>query len=147
LFSPLPFPVISRSWEARLTSLYNKAKATPPSSPQTLGAPWFKDFPHIECGRAAIAAKLSKSRVPSGGATMQFSVPDTTAPVLLSVSEFSTVLTFVSPGNSETTVAFWDLQSQSVTYHRPTSPTVPIQRTAEEQLSLLLKSESATAHI
>uniref|UniRef100_A0A8C7T222 SPG11 vesicle trafficking associated, spatacsin n=1 Tax=Oncorhynchus mykiss TaxID=8022 RepID=A0A8C7T222_ONCMY len=129
-----------RSWEARLTSLYNKAKATPPSSPQTLGAPWFKDFPHIECGRAAIAAKLSQSRVPSGGATMQFSVPDTTAPVLLSVSEFSTVLTFGSPGNSETTVAFWDLQSQSVTYHRPTSPTVPIQRTAEEQLSLLLKT-------
>uniref|UniRef100_A0A674AYM2 SPG11 vesicle trafficking associated, spatacsin n=1 Tax=Salmo trutta TaxID=8032 RepID=A0A674AYM2_SALTR len=128
------------SWEARLTSLYNKSKATPPSSPQTPGAPWFKDFPHIECGRAAIAAKLSQSRVPSGGATMQFSVPDTTAPVLLSVSEFSTVLTFVSPGNSETTVAFWDLQSQSVTYHRPTSPTVPIQRTAEEQLSLLLKS-------
>eukprot|EP00063_Salmo_salar_P004610 XP_013979445.1 PREDICTED: spatacsin isoform X1 [Salmo salar] len=129
-----------RSWEARLTSLYNKAKATPPSSPQTPGAPWFKDFPHIECGRAAIAAKLSQSRVPSGGATMQFSVPDTTAPVLLSVSEFSTVLTFVSPGNSETTVAFWDLQSQSVTYHRPTLPTVPIQRTAEEQLSLLLKT-------
>uniref|UniRef100_A0A8C7JNZ5 SPG11 vesicle trafficking associated, spatacsin n=1 Tax=Oncorhynchus kisutch TaxID=8019 RepID=A0A8C7JNZ5_ONCKI len=128
------------SWEARLTSLYNKAKATPPSSPQTLGAPWFKDFPHIECGRAAIAAKLSQSRVPSGGATMQFSVPYTTTPVLLSVSEFSTVLTFVSPGNSETTVAFWDLQSQSVTYHRPTSPTVPIQRTAEEQLSLLLKT-------
>uniref|UniRef100_A0A8C7T6C1 SPG11 vesicle trafficking associated, spatacsin n=1 Tax=Oncorhynchus mykiss TaxID=8022 RepID=A0A8C7T6C1_ONCMY len=131
---------ILMSWEARLTSLYNKAKATPPSSPQTLGAPWFKDFPHIECGRAAIAAKLSQSRVPSGGATMQFSVPDTTAPVLLSVSEFSTVLTFGSPGNSETTVAFWDLQSQSVTYHRPTSPTVPIQRTAEEQLSLLLKT-------
>lgn len=78
---------------------------------------------------------------------MQFSVPDTTAPVLLSVSEFSTVLTFVSPGNSETTVAFWDLQSQSVTYHRPTLPTVPIQRSAEEQLSLLLKSESATEHI
>uniref|UniRef100_A0A8C8JA47 Spatacsin C-terminal domain-containing protein n=1 Tax=Oncorhynchus tshawytscha TaxID=74940 RepID=A0A8C8JA47_ONCTS len=129
-----------QSWEARLTSLYNKAKATPPSSPQTLGAPWFKDFPHIECGRAAIAAKLSQSRVPSGGATMQFSVPYTTTPVLLSVSEFSTVLTFVSPGNSETTVAFWDLQSQSVTYHRPTSPTVPIQRTAEEQLSLLLKT-------
>ncbi|CAB1323585.1 unnamed protein product [Coregonus sp. 'balchen'] len=127
-----------RSWEARLTSLYNKAKATPPSSPQTTGAPWFKDFPHIECGRAAVAAKLSQSRVPSGGATMQFSVPDTAAPVLLSVSEFSAVLTFVSPGNSETAVAFWDLQSQSVTYHRLTSPTVP-----EELLNRLMVFGSA----
>lgn len=77
---------------------------------------------------------------------MQFSVPDTATPVLLSVSEFSTVVTFVSPGNSETAVAFWDLESQSVYYHQPTSPTVPVQRSAEEQLSLLLKSESATYH-
>uniref|UniRef100_A0A6Q2ZLW4 Spatacsin C-terminal domain-containing protein n=1 Tax=Esox lucius TaxID=8010 RepID=A0A6Q2ZLW4_ESOLU len=128
------------SWEARLTSLYKKAKASPSSSPQTLGSPWFKDFPHFECTQAAAAAKTSKSSVPSGGLTMHFSVPNNAAPVLLSVSEFSTVVTFVCPGNGETAVAFWDLQSQTVTYHRPTSPSVPVQRTAEEQLCLFLKT-------
>uniref|UniRef100_A0AAY5L6J8 Spatacsin C-terminal domain-containing protein n=1 Tax=Esox lucius TaxID=8010 RepID=A0AAY5L6J8_ESOLU len=130
----------SESWEARLTSLYKKAKASPSSSPQTLGSPWFKDFPHFECTQAAAAAKTSKSSVPSGGLTMHFSVPNNAAPVLLSVSEFSTVVTFVCPGNGETAVAFWDLQSQTVTYHRPTSPSVPVQRTAEEQLCLFLKT-------
>ncbi|KAL0967919.1 hypothetical protein UPYG_G00259670 [Umbra pygmaea] len=125
------------SWKARLTSLYKKAKS--PSCPQTQGTPWFNDFPHKECRQAATAAKFSQSRVPSGGVTVQFSVTDSAAPVLLSVSEFSAVVTFVSPGNIDTTVAFWDLQSQRVTYHRLTMPSVPVQRTTEEQLSLFLK--------
>ncbi|KAJ7998352.1 hypothetical protein DPEC_G00221810 [Dallia pectoralis] len=132
------------SWKARLSSLYNKAKASPPSSPpsspQTPATPWFKDFPHAECRRAAAASQISKSCVPPGGVTVQFSVADTAAPVLLSVSDFSAVVTFVCPRNNETVVAFWELQSQSVTYHRPTSPSVPVQRTAEEQLSLFLKT-------
>lgn len=138
---------MSRSWEARLASMYNKAK-TPTTSPYQPagGVPWFTDCPHIEGQQAAYAAKLSQSRVPPGGATVHFSVSDTASPALLTVSEFSAVLTFASPGNSHTTIALWDLQSQSVSYHRPGVEAVPVQHCGEEQHSLLLKSEYQYMH-
>ncbi|KAM6973367.1 spatacsin [Aplochiton taeniatus] len=131
-----------QSWEARLTSMYNKAKAPlpSPSPPKPGRLPWFQDLPNIDQPQATSAAKVSQSRVPARGSAMVFSLPDTAAPALLSICEFSAVVTFTSPGNCETAVAFWDLQSQIVTYHRSTAVAMPVQRCAEKQLSLLLKT-------
>ncbi|KAJ8417174.1 hypothetical protein AAFF_G00284010 [Aldrovandia affinis] len=126
------------SWEARLSSMYSKARVPLLPGPET-AAPWFRDFPHVECWRALAGVNPSQRAAPSGGATVRFEVQEGAAPAMLSVSDFSAVLTFLSPGNGETVVAFWDLQSQSVTYHCPVTPCVPIQRCADEQLSLLLK--------
>ncbi|XP_056138328.1 spatacsin [Lampris incognitus] len=127
-----------RSWEARLASMYNKAQA--PSSPsQPAGSPWFSGFPHPECSQALNASRLSQSRVPPGGAIVTFSVPESASPCLLSVSEFSTTLTFTCPSKRQSTVALWDFQSQCVSYHRAEKEAVPVQLSGEHQLSLLLK--------
>ncbi|XP_050955035.1 spatacsin [Labeo rohita] len=126
-----------RSWEARLSSLYSRSKA--PDRP-TQRLPWYKDFPHVECRRAAATAKLSQPSVKPGGAVTCFNVPDGASAAGLNVSEFSALVTFVSPGNANTVLAYWDLEGQSVTYHRTDAPAVPVQRSAEEHLCLLLKA-------
>lgn len=70
---------------------------------------------------------------------MCFDVPEGATPAMLTVSEFSAVVTFVSPGN--TAVAYWDVEGEGVTYHRTDTPAVPVQRSDEEHLCLLLKGE------
>uniref|UniRef100_A0A672P5I7 Spatacsin C-terminal domain-containing protein n=1 Tax=Sinocyclocheilus grahami TaxID=75366 RepID=A0A672P5I7_SINGR len=135
----LNFPCRSdvfRSWEARLSSLYSRSKA--PERPAQ-GLPWFRDFPHVECRRAAATAKLSQPSVKPGGAVTCFDVPDGATAAGLNVSEFSALVTFVCPGNTNTVLAYWDLEGQSVTYHRADAPAAPVQRSAEEHLCLLLK--------
>uniref|UniRef100_A0AAY4E8F6 Spatacsin C-terminal domain-containing protein n=1 Tax=Denticeps clupeoides TaxID=299321 RepID=A0AAY4E8F6_9TELE len=119
--------------------LYKRSRY-PPTSHQTQGFPWFRDFPHIECRRAAATAKSSAGRVAPGGAVVLFKTQDRSAPATLAVSEFSVVLTFLSPDNRDTVVAYWDLESQTVTYHQPDSPCVPVQRSDQEGLCLLLKA-------
>uniref|UniRef100_A0A673HT71 Spatacsin C-terminal domain-containing protein n=1 Tax=Sinocyclocheilus rhinocerous TaxID=307959 RepID=A0A673HT71_9TELE len=125
-----------RSWEARLSSLYSRSKA--PERPAQ-GLPWFRDFPHVECRRAAATAKLSQPSVKPGGAVTCFDVPDGVTAAGLNVSEFSALVTFIYPGNTNTVLAYWDLEGQSVTYHRADAPAAPVQRSAEEHLCLLLK--------
>lgn len=127
---------VFRSWESRLSSLYLRSKA--PEHPAHR-LPWYKDFPHVECRRAAATAKLSQPSVKPGGAVMCFHVPEGASAAMLTVSEFSAAVTFVSPAN--TAVAYWDLVGESVTYHRTDSPAVPVQRSDEEHLCLLLKGE------
>ncbi|KAK1887783.1 Spatacsin [Dissostichus eleginoides] len=61
------------------------------------------------------------------------------APSLLTVTEFSAQLTFVSPGNTETTVALWEMESGKVTQHRAEGEAAPVQRCGERQHRLLLK--------
>ncbi|KAL0155533.1 hypothetical protein M9458_049796, partial [Cirrhinus mrigala] len=124
------------SWEARLSSLYSRSKAPDPPNQRL---PWYKDFPHVECRRAAATAKLSQPSVKPGGAVTSFNVPDGATAAGLNVSEFSALATFVCPGNANTVLAYWDLEGQSVTYHRTDAPAVPVQRSAEEHLCLLLK--------
>uniref|UniRef100_A0A8C1YXW8 SPG11 vesicle trafficking associated, spatacsin n=1 Tax=Cyprinus carpio TaxID=7962 RepID=A0A8C1YXW8_CYPCA len=126
-----------RSWEARLSSLYGRSKA--PEGRGYQGSPWYRDFPHVECRRAAATAKLSQPSVKPGGAVTRFDVPDGATAAGLNVSEFSALVTFVCPGNTNTVLAYWDLEGQSVTYHRADAPAAPVQRSAEEHLCLLLK--------
>lgn len=73
---------------------------------------------------------------------MSFSVPESSIPSLLAVSEFSAQLTFVSPGNQPNTAAFWDLESGSVSYHQTCGEAAPVQHCGERQHQLFLKSES-----
>ncbi|KAI7811577.1 spatacsin isoform X1 [Triplophysa rosa] len=129
-----------RSWESRLSSLYIRSKA--PARPAHR-LPWYKDFPHVECRRASATAKLSQPSVKPGGAVMCFHVPEGATAAMLTVSEFSAVVTFVSPGN--TTLAYWDLEGESVTYHRTETPAVPVQRSDEEHQCLLLKGSGLSA--
>ncbi|KAM3870218.1 spatacsin [Diretmus argenteus] len=136
-----------RSWEARLASLYNEAQQAvaslaPPSSassPLPAGTSWFFHLPHLESHQALSSARFSRSRAPPGGATATFSIPESSVPSQLTVSEFSALLTFVAPGNSQTTVAFWDLESQRLSYHRAQAEAAPVQRCGERQHRLLLK--------
>uniref|UniRef100_A0A8C2JKU6 SPG11 vesicle trafficking associated, spatacsin n=1 Tax=Cyprinus carpio TaxID=7962 RepID=A0A8C2JKU6_CYPCA len=128
---------VFRSWEARLSSLYGRSKA--PEGRGYQGSPWYRDFPHVECRRAAATAKLSQPSVKPGGAVTRFDVSDGATAAGLNVSEFSALVTFVCPGNTNTVLAYWDLEGQSVTYHRADAPAAPVQRSAEEHLCLLLK--------
>ncbi|GAA6229551.1 spatacsin-like [Lates japonicus] len=130
-----------RSWEARLTSMYSRAQQAPApcsssSSSQAARTSWSSSLPHLESHQAPPSAH---SRVPSGGAIVAFSVPESSAPSLLTVSEFSALLTFVSPGNAQTTVASWDLESGRVSYHQEEGEAAPVQRCGERQHRLLLK--------
>lgn len=67
-------------------------------------------------------------------------MPESSAPSVLSVCEFSAQLTFVSPGNERTTAALWDLESGGVSYHQAEGEAAPVQRCGERQHRLLLKS-------
>ncbi|XP_062849138.1 spatacsin [Trichomycterus rosablanca] len=126
-----------QSWETRLALLYKQAKAP---DPPALLLPWYRDFPCPEYRQAAATTKLKKPALPPGGCVMSFTVPDETTPNILIVSEFSAVLTFTSADNSNTTLAYWDLESQNVTYYCLDVPAVPICRSEEEHLSLILKA-------
>ncbi|XP_034052463.1 LOW QUALITY PROTEIN: spatacsin-like [Gymnodraco acuticeps] len=123
-----------RSWEARLSSMYSRAQPPPSSSPSSSSSPWSSSLPHLYSQSSS-----SHSRVPLGGATVSFSVPESSAPSLLTVTEFSAQLTFVSPGNTETTVALWEMESGNVTQHRAEGEAAPVQRCGERQHRLLLK--------
>lgn len=133
------FSDVFRSWEARLSLLYSRSKG--PDRPGRR-SPWYKDFPHVECRRAAATAKLSQPSVKPGGAVTSFDVPEGATAAGLNVSEFSALVTFVSPANANTVLAYWDLEGQSVTYQRSDAPAVPVQRSADEHLCLLLKGET-----
>ncbi|MBN3304791.1 SPTCS protein, partial [Amia calva] len=148
-----------RSWEARLSFLYSTVKALP--SHCTAGATWYQDLPHIEGWSAPVAsppllcaasplglATVLASKEPCQGAAelqvtegvLQFQLQGKSlAPATLSVSEFSAVLTFISPGNSEATIVFWDLQTREATYHCSHSVCVPVQPCGQKQLCLVLK--------
>ncbi|XP_072554574.1 spatacsin isoform X1 [Paramormyrops kingsleyae] len=129
---------IDRSWEAQLAILYNKAR-TPGAPPQKTKHPWFKDILHVECQQAAVGAGLFRSAAPAGGATVQFELEDGAAPVALAVTEFSAVVTFTTPDGHGSAVAFWDPESQRVSYCRPSGWFVPVRQGAGEHASLLLK--------
>ncbi|TDH09875.1 hypothetical protein EPR50_G00092640 [Perca flavescens] len=125
------------SWEARLASMYHRAQqAAPPSSSSSSSSFWSSSLPYLESHQAPSTAH---SRVPRGGATVAFSVPEASAPSQLTVSEFSAQLTFVSPGNRQTTVALWDLESGRVSHHLVAQDeAAPVQRCGERQHRLLL---------
>ncbi|XP_059190874.1 spatacsin [Centropristis striata] len=130
-----------RSWEARLASMYSRAQqaaapSSSSSSSQPAGTSWSSSLHHLKSHQASSSAH---SRVPHGGATVTFSVPESSAPSLLTVSEFSAQMTFVSPGNSQTTVALWDLESGSVIHHQAEGQAAPVQWCGERPHRLLLK--------
>ncbi|KAM7415261.1 hypothetical protein PAMA_019875 [Pampus argenteus] len=130
-----------RSWEARLASMYSRAQQPVSSSfscssSHPAGTSWSSSLPHLESHQAPSSGY---SRVPRGGVTIAFSIPESSTPTLLTVSEFSALLTFVSTGNRQTTVALWDLESGSVSYHRAEGEAAPVQRCGERHHRLLLK--------
>uniref|UniRef100_A0A3Q3XKL6 Spatacsin C-terminal domain-containing protein n=1 Tax=Mola mola TaxID=94237 RepID=A0A3Q3XKL6_MOLML len=125
-----------RSWEARLNSLYSRAQQTPSSSSHAARPSWSSSLHQLASHQAQSSAH---SRAPPGGATVAFSVPESSAASQLSVSEFSAQLTFISPGNKRTTAALWDLESGSLSYHRAEGEAAPVQRCGEKQHRLLLK--------
>uniref|UniRef100_A0A4W4GX58 Spatacsin C-terminal domain-containing protein n=1 Tax=Electrophorus electricus TaxID=8005 RepID=A0A4W4GX58_ELEEL len=125
------------SWEARLAVLYKQAKAPNPSM---LQLSWYRDFPNSECHQAVATAKPQPPSIPAGGAVMSFTVPEQTTPTMLNVSEFSAVLAFTSADNSNTTLAYWDLESQCVVYHSVDAPAVLVHWSEEEHLCFILKA-------
>ncbi|XP_070763386.1 spatacsin [Enoplosus armatus] len=130
-----------RSWEARLASMYSRAQqdvapSSSSSSSQRAGTSWSSFLPQLESYQASSSGH---STVPHSGATVVFSVPESSTPSLLTVSEFSAQLTFVSPGNRQTTVALWDLESGRVNYHQAEGEAAPVQRCGERQHRLLLR--------
>lgn len=130
-----------RSWEARLASMYNRVQQAPAhyaSSSQPVGTSWSSSLPLLQFPRAP---SLAHSRVPCGGMTVSFSVPESSTLSLLTVSEFSALLTFVCAGNRQTTVAFWDLESGNVSYHQVEGEAAVVQCCVKRQHRLLLKKD------
>uniref|UniRef100_A0A3Q3AA47 SPG11 vesicle trafficking associated, spatacsin n=1 Tax=Kryptolebias marmoratus TaxID=37003 RepID=A0A3Q3AA47_KRYMA len=129
-----------RSWEARLASMYSRAQqSAAPSSSQFHGMFWSSS---LLCLQSQLAPSPIQSRAPPGGAVINLSVPKPSTLFLLSVSEFSVLLTFISSGNRHTTVALWDMESRSVSYHQAEGEAVPVQFCGERQHQLLLKKGS-----
>ncbi|XP_072290588.1 spatacsin [Eucyclogobius newberryi] len=128
-----------RSWESRLVSMYGAARdVSPPRSSSFPGAPWWSSLPHLGPRHAQ---QPGRSRVPPGGLTLSFSVPDACSPRRLAVSEFSALLTSVAPGNAQTTVALWEFESGKVIYHTADGEAAPVQRSGGKQHVLLLKNQ------
>uniref|UniRef100_A0A672YKB5 SPG11 vesicle trafficking associated, spatacsin n=1 Tax=Sphaeramia orbicularis TaxID=375764 RepID=A0A672YKB5_9TELE len=127
-----------RSWEARLASMYSRAQQTaaPSSSSPSPGTSWSSSLPHLKSHQAQVSGC---SRAPPRGSTTSFSVPASSTLSLLNVTEFSALLTFVSPSNRQTTVALWDLGSGSVSYHQVEGEGAPVQHCGEKRHILLLK--------
>ncbi|XP_068595308.1 spatacsin [Brachionichthys hirsutus] len=132
-----------RSWEARLASMYSRVQqatalssSSSSSSSHPAGASWLSFLPHLESHQAP---SLAHSRVPQGGMSVSFSVPQSSAPSLLAVSEYSVQVTFVTPGNQRTTVALWDLEYGSVSYHQAEGEAAPVEHCGGRQHRLLLK--------
>uniref|UniRef100_A0A3Q3EM06 SPG11 vesicle trafficking associated, spatacsin n=1 Tax=Labrus bergylta TaxID=56723 RepID=A0A3Q3EM06_9LABR len=130
-----------RSWEARLASMHSRAQQvvapSPSSSPlHPVGSSWSSSLPHL---KSHPAPSSGHSRAPPGGITADLSVAESSSPSLLTVTEFSAQLTFVSPGNRQTTVVLWDLESRSVSYHKAEGEAAPIEHCGERQHRLLLK--------
>nr|XP_061780996.1 spatacsin [Nerophis lumbriciformis] len=125
-----------RSWGSRLTSMYNTAQQSPPFSSSSSSAvtSWSSSLP----GRGSHQPPLH-SRVPAGGAAVAFAVPESSVPSLLSVSEFTAMLTFVSPGNMRTIGVLWDLESRNVRYHQAEGQAAPVELCGERHHNLLLK--------
>ncbi|MED6233454.1 hypothetical protein ATANTOWER_012025 [Ataeniobius toweri] len=118
--------------------MYSRAQQTAsPSSPsKSAETLWFYSLPHMQFHPTPTS---SHNRVPPSGAFVVFSVPETSTLSLLAVSEFSALLTFVTPGNTQTTVALWDMESGSINYHQTEGIAVPVQHSGERQHRLLLK--------
>ncbi|CAK6975275.1 LOW QUALITY PROTEIN: spatacsin [Scomber scombrus] len=125
-----------RSWEARLASMTSRVQQPVSSSSSSSSSSWSSSLPHLE---SRLAPSSTPSRVPHGGVTVALSVPASSSPSQLTVSEFSALLTFVSPGNRQTTVALWELESGSVSYHQAEGEAAPVQSCGELHHTLLLK--------
>ncbi|XP_061578291.1 spatacsin isoform X2 [Cololabis saira] len=125
------------SWEARLASIYSRVQQTSPSSsPTTPSSFWGSSLPHLQ---SHVAPASAHTRRPPGGAFVVFSVPESSAASLLTVSEFSALVTFVTPGNRQTTVALWEMESGSVSYHQAEGEAAALLMCGERHHRLLLK--------
>ncbi|KAM8860537.1 spatacsin [Synchiropus picturatus] len=126
-----------RSWEARLASLYpgSKQRLSATSKPPMTSTSWCSSLPHLA---PLLASSSVHSRVPCGAATAAFSISDMYRPSVLSVSDFSAMLTFVSPGNTHITLALWEFESGAVSYHQVKGGALPIQCCGEKHPQLLL---------
>ncbi|XP_054633322.1 spatacsin [Dunckerocampus dactyliophorus] len=127
-----------RSWGSHLTTMYNTAQQPALSSFSACSAAtsWSSSLPSWGPHQPLPSAQ---SRVPPGGASVTFAVPESSVPSLLSVSEFSAMLTFVSPRNMWTASVLWDLQSRNVTYHQTEGQAAPVELCGERHHTLLLK--------
>uniref|UniRef100_A0A8C5HR99 Spatacsin-like n=1 Tax=Gouania willdenowi TaxID=441366 RepID=A0A8C5HR99_GOUWI len=130
-----------RSWEARLASMHSLAQQGETllhysTSSNKAWMSWWSSLPHLESHLEPLSAQ---SRAPPDGMIVNLSVPEVFAPSLLSVSEFSALLTFSSPGNTNTTVVYWDFVSKTVSYHEVDGEAAPVQHCGEQQQRLLLK--------
>lgn len=128
----------SRAQQAAAPSS-SSSSSQPAGSSGSSWSSWSSSLRHL---KSQPAPSPAHSRAPRGGATAVFSAPESSAPSLLTASEFSAQLTFVSPGNRQTTVALWDLESGNVSYHQAEGEAAPVQRCGEGQHRLLLKSKS-----
>uniref|UniRef100_A0A1A8MPB2 Spastic paraplegia 11 n=1 Tax=Nothobranchius pienaari TaxID=704102 RepID=A0A1A8MPB2_9TELE len=122
-----------RSWEARLSSMYNQAQksAAPSSSPLPAGTFWTSSLLHLH---SHLAPASGHSKAPPGGTMAVFSVPECSTPSLLAVSEFSALLTFVTPENNQTTVALWDVESGHMGYKESNNEEVLKEIVEQRQL-------------
>lgn len=119
--------------------MYSSALDTAASPSSSSSASWWSSLPHLSSHHASLPGH---SRVPPTGLTVSFCVPESCSPSLLTISEFSALLTFVTPGNAHTTVALWDFESGSVSFHRAEEEAAPVQHCGQRQHILLLKSKT-----
>ncbi|XP_061138808.1 spatacsin [Syngnathus typhle] len=126
-----------RSWGVRLASLYNAAqKSSLLPSFQPAATSWSSSLPRHG---SSPAAPPGRSRVPLGGANITFAVPESSAPSLLSVCDFSAMLVFASPGNMQSTAVLWDFASGNVSYHQVEGPAVVVELCGQKHHAVLLK--------
>ncbi|CAL9696536.1 unnamed protein product [Knipowitschia caucasica] len=125
-----------RSWESRLVSMYSEARDGSPARSSPAASCWWSALPHLSSHHAPVPAFTP---LPHGGLTHSFSLPEACSPRILTVSEFSAVVTAVAPGNARTTIALWEFESRKVSCHTAEGEAAPVQLCGERQDMLLLK--------
>ncbi|XP_072242589.1 spatacsin [Leuresthes tenuis] len=124
------------SWEAHLASIYSRAQHAPTSFTQPVRTSWSSSLLHL---KSHLSPTSAHSRAPPGGTVVVFSVPESSTSSALSVSDFSALLTFITPGSNKTTMALWDIESGHVSYHVAKGEAAPVQRCGQRQHRLFLK--------
>ncbi|XP_051896579.1 spatacsin-like [Pristis pectinata] len=146
----LPFQT-DRSWTARLGAFYNKTKV--PLAEKFLtrfSTPWYHNLSSRNSNVASCYTSSCKSNTSGqkGDVNSQESkwhrilqlqgFKESMSIETVSVSGFSVLFTLVAPDSGALTIAFWDLETEEVTYHHIDGHSLPVEGGGEDELCLFL---------
>ncbi|XP_078283376.1 spatacsin [Rhinoraja longicauda] len=146
----LPFQP-DRSWAARLRAFYNKTKVSLAEEFLTRSStPWYHYMSSSSSNIASCHISSHKSNTFGQKEDLNSQeskwrrvlhlqgLEESMIIETVSVSGFSVLFTFVAPDSGALTIAFWDLQTEEVTYHHIDGHSLPVEGGSKDELCLFL---------